>query len=103
MYAYVGFGTPHLAVASSDGSSATAAPTILTEALDRNISSPFFVTTGADESSPLIFFSVEDSGRVELASIRIDGSDLTRVLQGEYVLRLATLSHLNSRLPTMTT
>ena len=65
---HAGFGTPHLAVASSDGSSATT-PTVLTEALDRNVSSPFFVTTGADESSYLIFFSVEDSGRVELASI----------------------------------
>ncbi len=87
LYAHVGFGTPHLAVAAADGSSATT-PTILTQALDRNISAPFFVCgkVGADDDSSLIFFSVEDSGRVELASIRLDGSDLTRVLQGEYVL-----------------
>ena len=39
---------------------------------------------GGGDFSDTIFFKVSDSGRVELASIRIDGSDLTRILQGEY-------------------
>ena len=72
-----GYGTPHLALAPATGSGAHSL-TLLTETLDRNVSGPFWV--GTDR----ILFYVIDSGRDELASIRPDGTELTRLLQGEF-------------------
>ena len=75
-----GYGTPHLALAPATGSGAHSL-TLLTETLDRNVSGPFWV--GTDR----ILFYVIDSGRDELASIRPDGTELTRLLQGEFSVR----------------
>ena len=79
-----GFATPHLAVAPADGSG-TASAQVLTTALDRNVSAPTWL-------GDRIVFQMEDSGRVELASICPDGSGLTRILQGDYCVGAVHLS-----------
>lgn len=81
-----GFATPHLAVAPSNGSGSHSLQ-LLTKDLDRTVSAPsWYAHAGQDNDSNdgKIVFKVEDSGRVELLSIQRDGSQLTRVLTGDY-------------------
>lgn len=71
------YGTPHLAVAPATGETAH----VLTEDLDRHVSSPRFSPDGKT-----IYFLLEDSGELNLARIAADGSSLTRVVGGPRVV-----------------
>lgn len=67
------YATRHLAFASSDG---YGVPKILTQSIDRHISSPEFSTDGRS-----IYFILEDSGESQLASIRTDGTGFQRIIK----------------------
>lgn len=67
------YATNHLAVIATDG---YGSPRILTESLDRNISSPEFSGDGSS-----IYFILEDSGESQLASIRHNGTGLQRLVK----------------------
>lgn len=69
------YATPHLAVVSADGNGL---PRLLTQSLDRHISSPEFSVDGRT-----IYFLFEDAGESQLASIRTDGTRFTRVIRGQ--------------------
>jgi dipeptidyl aminopeptidase/acylaminoacyl peptidase len=66
-----------LATVSAEGGPAT----ILTEQLDRNVSSPHFSKDGNS-----IYFGLEDSGEQQLARIGLNGRNLERVISGELSL-----------------
>ena len=76
------YATPHLAVSSSDGGKAH----VLTQKLDRHISSPRFSVNGHS-----IYFLLEDSGEVNLASIPAGGGQVTRIVQGARVVNAYSL------------
>jgi dipeptidyl aminopeptidase/acylaminoacyl peptidase len=76
------YATSHLAVISSDGSGT---PTILTQSLDRNISSPEYSTDGRN-----IYFILEDSGESQLASIATNGTGLQRLIKDELTVNNLT-------------
>jgi dipeptidyl aminopeptidase/acylaminoacyl peptidase len=67
------YATSHLAVIATDG---YGSPSLLTESLDRNISSPEFSSDGRS-----IYFILEDSGESQLASIRTNGTGLQRLVK----------------------
>ena len=67
------YATTHLAVSPADGGQAR----VLTEALDRNVSSPRFSDDGE-----WIWFRLEDSAENHLARVRPDGSELERPVSG---------------------
>ncbi|PWN08054.1 S9 family peptidase [Rhodohalobacter mucosus] len=69
------YATNHLAIASADGSGGER---VLTEYIDRNISSPEFMEDGSR-----IRFVLEDAGESQLASVSVNGSDLRREVQGD--------------------
>jgi len=62
-----------LAVSTATGGSAK----ILTEKLDRNVSSPRFSNDGQS-----IYFGLEDSGEQQIAKIGSNGGNVTRVIKG---------------------
>ncbi len=68
----------HLAISPATGGQAR----VLTESLDRNISSPRFSPDGAE-----LRFIVEDSGERHLASIEPGGENFTRLIAGPLSLR----------------
>lgn len=72
------YSTSHLATISADGKGT---PKLLTQEIDRNISSPEFSDDGNT-----IYFEIEDSGESQLASIRPDGSGFTRHIQNDLVV-----------------
>lgn len=67
------YATNHLAVASADGENET----VLTRSLDRNVRSPRFSANGES-----IYFLLEDSGEQQLASVKVNGSNLNRHIEG---------------------
>ena len=69
------YATNHLAVIPSSGGKAT----ILTENIDRNISSPNF-----SENGKSIYFLLEESGTSVLASIAPSGKNFKRVVTGNH-------------------
>jgi len=69
------YATSHLAITASDGSGE---PRLLTRNIDRNVSDPDFSDDGRT-----IYFTVEDQGEQQLASIRTDGSRFTRLIQND--------------------
>ena len=69
------YATTHLAITASDGSGT---PRLLTQSMDRNISDPDF-----SEDGRTIYFSIEDAGDQQLASIRTDGSRFTRLVEND--------------------
>lgn len=72
------YATRHLAVVSSQGGS----PSILTQELDRNVSSPQFSSDGKS-----IYFLLEDSGERHLARIHVSGQNLLRPVAGQRSVR----------------
>ena len=72
------YATNHLAMAPASGGPAR----VLTNGLDRNVSSPKF---SADGNS--IYFGLEDSGERHLANIDISGENLTRPIAGQRSVR----------------
>lgn len=72
------YATRHLAVVSAEGGE----PRILTQSLDRNVSSPRFSLDGK-----FIYFLLEDSAERHLARIAIDGTDLIRPVSGQRSVR----------------
>lgn len=68
------YATQKLAIIPADGGQ----PTLLAEALDRNISKPTFSDDGK-----LIYFILEESGTSILASIDPAGKNFKRIIQGE--------------------
>ena len=76
------YATPHLAVSSSDGGKTH----VLTQKLDRHTSSPRFSIDGHS-----IYFLLEDSGEVNLASISAGGGPVTRIVQGSRVVNAYSL------------
>jgi dipeptidyl aminopeptidase/acylaminoacyl peptidase len=79
------YGMEHLAIAPSDGS---AAPTILTEKLDRSVSSPFFTEDGKS-----IIVTDEDDRSEYPISISVADQSVTKLLQPPVVI--AAISHSN--------
>jgi dipeptidyl aminopeptidase/acylaminoacyl peptidase len=77
------YATDHLAVISTAGGE----PQILTQSLDRNISSPHFSPDGKST-----FFLLEDSAEQHLARIEIDGTALTRPVSGQRSVRSFALA-----------
>jgi dipeptidyl aminopeptidase/acylaminoacyl peptidase len=71
------YGTPHLAVASAAGGEAK----VLTQELDRHVSSPRFVPDGRS-----IYFLLEDSGELSLAEIPVSGGSIKRTIGGPRVV-----------------
>jgi dipeptidyl aminopeptidase/acylaminoacyl peptidase len=69
------YATNHLSVASADGSGGER---VITQSIDRNISSPRF-----SEEGNRIWFILEDAGESQLASISPDGNSLRREVQGD--------------------
>ncbi|MFH1337119.1 MAG: S9 family peptidase [Candidatus Zixiibacteriota bacterium] len=67
------YATNHLAVISAEGGE----PKILTEQLDRNVSSPWFSSDGK-----CLYFLLEDSAENHLAKIEVSGKNLTRPISG---------------------
>lgn len=80
------YATNHLAVISSSGG----APQVLTEAIDRNVSSPRFSPDGKS-----IYFILEDAGQQLLARIDRNGEDLRRLVSGVQVVE--ALDFINDR------
>jgi dipeptidyl aminopeptidase/acylaminoacyl peptidase len=76
------YATPHLAVSSSVGGRTH----VLTQKLDRHISSPRFSLDGRS-----IYFLLEDSGELNLASIPAGGGPVIRVVQGPRVVNAYSL------------
>jgi Tol biopolymer transport system component len=74
------YATTHLAVIPSQGGE----PRILTESLDRNVSSPTFAHDGES-----IYFILEDSAERHLANFSLNTNTLTRPVAGPLSLRLA--------------
>ncbi len=72
------YATSHLAVVSSNGGT----PNVLTEKLDRNVSTPRFAPNGKS-----IYFLLEDSGERHLAQIQVSGKNLTRPIAGSRSVR----------------
>jgi len=72
------YATNHLAVISAKGGQST----LLTAKLDRNVYQPKFSNNGRD-----IFFLLEDSGEVNLASIATKGGKVKRRIKGEMSIR----------------
>ncbi len=72
------YATDHLAVVSAEGGE----PRLLTQSLDRNVSSPRFSPDGK-----FIYFLLEDSAERHLARIANDGTDLTRPVSGQRSVR----------------
>ncbi|WP_200960636.1 S9 family peptidase [Sediminicola sp. YIK13] len=68
------YATQKLAIIPVDGGQ----PTLLAEALDRNISKPTF-----SEDGKLIYFILEESGTSVLASIDPSGNNLKKIIQGD--------------------
>ncbi len=71
------YATNHLAVAPSSGGKAT----LLTESVDRNMSSPEFSRNGKS-----IYFLLEESGTTVLASVSPDGKNFRRVIPGNHTV-----------------
>ncbi len=71
------YGTPHLAVVSSQGGEAK----VLTEKLDRHISNPRFSVDGES-----IYFVLEDSGERQLARIPAGGGTVERLISGSQII-----------------
>ena len=69
------YATNHLAIVPSSGGDAT----LLTENIDRNMSSPAF-----SENGNSIYFLLEESGTSVLASISPNGRNFKRVIPGEH-------------------
>lgn len=67
------YATSHLALVNADGSGAR----VLTEAMDRNVSSPEFSPDGR-----LIYFGVEDSAENHVAAYEVETGSIRRVTQG---------------------
>lgn len=78
------YATKHLAIIPVRGGD----PRVLTGELDRNVRSPRFSSDGST-----LWFQLEDSGENQLASIRVDGSDLTRVVKGDLSVRGFEMHH----------
>ena len=72
------YATNHLAIAPASGGSAR----VLTQRLDRNVSSPEFATDGNS-----IQFIWEESGERHLASIDLTGEGFTRTIAGQRSVR----------------
>jgi dipeptidyl aminopeptidase/acylaminoacyl peptidase len=72
------YATNHLAVASAAGGEER----VLTEALDRNVSSPRF-----SENGRAIYFGLEDSGENHLGRIDVNNSTITRPIMGQLSAR----------------
>lgn len=72
------YATPHLGRVSATGEDER----VLTEALDRHVSSPRFAPDGRS-----IRFLLEDSGQLNLARISPDGGAIERVIEGPRVVR----------------
>jgi len=71
------YATPHLAVVSSQGGEAN----VLTEKLDRHMSSPRFSVDGES-----IYFVLEDSGERQLARIPVGGGTVERLITGSQII-----------------
>jgi Tol biopolymer transport system component len=71
------YNTNHLAVSPAGGGELR----LLTEPLDRNISSPRFTSDGKS-----ILFSLEDSGEQILARVPASGGEVERLIRGQDVL-----------------
>ena len=71
------YATPHLAVVPSKGGEAT----VLTKALDRHVEGPQFSEDGRS-----IYFLLEDSGELNLASVSPQGGPVTRLIGGPRVV-----------------
>ena len=72
------YATNHLAIIPVSGGE----PIVLNEKLDRNVRNPKFSSDGKT-----IWFQLEDSGENQIASIKTDGSDFTRVVKGDLSAR----------------
>ena len=72
------YATNHLAVIPAAGGRSQ----VLTQPLDRNVSSPRFSADGKE-----IYFILEDSGERNLARINASGKGLTRLISGENIVR----------------
>ena len=72
------YATNHLATIPVAGGE----PKVLNEKLDRNVSTPKFSSDGKT-----IWFRLEDSGENQIASIKTDGTDFTRVVHGNLSVR----------------
>jgi dipeptidyl aminopeptidase/acylaminoacyl peptidase len=72
------YATNHLAIAPAKGGEAT----VLTQKLDRNIFTPRFSSDGR-----AVLAAIEDSGEQYLASVAIDGGEITQAIGGQ--LRVA--------------
>lgn len=67
------YATEHLAIVAADGAN----PRVLAADLDRNAASPGFSEDGAS-----IWFLLEDSGEMQLASVPVAGGQVTRHVRG---------------------
>ena len=85
------YATRHLAVISVEGGE----PHVLTESLDRRVSSPRFSPDGRH-----ITFLLEDSAERHLARIDVDGRNLTRIIPGQRSVR-TYMTHRNGRIATV--
>jgi dipeptidyl aminopeptidase/acylaminoacyl peptidase len=72
------YATTHLAVVNADGTGGR----VLTEAMDRNVSSPEFSPDGR-----LIYFGVEDSAENHVAAYDVDAGQVRRVTSGPLSIR----------------
>ena len=85
------YATRHLAIISAKGGE----PRLLTESLDRRVSSPRFTPDGRR-----ITFLLEDSAERHLARIDTDGRNLTRIIPGQRSVRTYT-AHKSGRIATI--
>ncbi|MGY8985561.1 MAG: S9 family peptidase [Sphingomonadales bacterium] len=72
------YATTHLATISTSGGEAT----VLTEALDRNISNPEFSEDGRE-----VYFELQDFGKRQIAKLNLETMALTRITEGDVVAR----------------
>jgi dipeptidyl aminopeptidase/acylaminoacyl peptidase len=68
------YATTHLAISPADGGPAR----VLTESLDRHVSSPRFAPDGRS-----VWFLIEDGGESQLVSIGTNGRNFNRVISGQ--------------------